>query len=65
MDDHDNKPSAPAVRFSSTDKRTSISVIVIFVIMLIIFPILISLGKREQRHDYYQAPNSSSRLKFD
>lgn len=57
-DDHRRSPDA--------DKRTAISVLVIFVLLLIIFPLLISIGKRNERNEQsYTSPKSSSKLKFD
>ncbi|MBA4275023.1 MAG: hypothetical protein C0436_05150 [Alphaproteobacteria bacterium] len=68
MENRDTNLDKPAVpeRISGVDKRTGISVAIMFVLLLIIFPLLVSLSKRSERYsDYSAAPASSSRLKFD
>lgn len=63
---YEDKPRPPDTRRSiSADQRTGITVAVIFILLLIILPLLVSMGKRKSQYrDYNYAP-STSRLKFD
>ncbi len=55
----------PTPRFVSSDKRTGITVAVIFIVVLLIMPILLIVGKRSDRANDYSTASALHNGKYD
>lgn len=65
MDDERIDTPPPPPRSLTTDQRVAVYVFIIFVLLLIVFPLLISMGKRNQGKLYEQYRSGTTQLKFD
>lgn len=61
----DPLPSSPTGRLITADQRVAMFVFVLFILLLIIFPLLISMGKRNQEQRYEEYRSGTTQQKFD
>lgn len=61
----DGPIDTPPPRSLTTDQRVAVYVFIIFILLLIVFPLLISMGKRNQEKLYEQYHSGTTQLKFD